>query len=421
MPIRTMRIQAVPAMVSSLIAFCISGAALTRAPSPDPVQVAASDLQARAEEQQRQLWKEALDDFARTEDIAVAFDVNIKSSVPTGYKKRLGVEGARRLALTTGRRYKDEGGVQLFVRELGGIMPNSLRPIYHLANFLNGLSPELIDRISGDGLPLSLIPKEKTDFLRYLCTSNPTMSSGGLVSDWDGAVLKLGTQMSISQVTENGRKTSAGVYQREVPGLPTDEMIARAFRGRSDAVTLIPFSGQPTGALKFKTGELLKLKDLVKMAEEQFETTYVFDSRLSESEVYLRGEFSVHTINLVLKELTTVAVIRDVPEGLKPPKDVLKDLLEGPLASVSAKVMSDFVDGDLKFRDLANGKSGRLEDLLRGNKRSLDIIGDRMDRNGLATLEAYLTFNILKLGTVKRNGQDARDWVGGVPSKFGGY
>lgn len=380
-----------------------------KSPKPDAVAVANDEM--------RKEWTEALNRFCEIEGVSMVFDVNLRLGFPGQYQGKHGIEGAKRLALFTNRKYKEIEGVQFFMRDIANLDANHSRPIFYLADFLRGLPADAVSRLVDGGLPLSMIPAEKQSFIRYLCASNPSMRTGLAMSDWEHTVIKLGTSVNLVQSDAKGNKTSIPVLPKEVPPPITDEQVSKTLAGTNQVPKIDPFGPKSEGPLEFEPGRIITLDKLVKASQEKFGESYVYDMRLAESELFVRGSFSSRTLSLLLKSLTTTTPIRSFTPEDKDPKQALRDLLSGPLASLATTSMSDFINGDATLSDLMKGRDGIAQDFLKGNSRTLDLFGSRLDLTSMSRLEAALTMNMMTLGT--EGGK--KTWIGGVPTLMAGY
>lgn len=352
----------------------------------------------RAEAERKVAWRDALRELARTEKTAIVFDVRTDVAPPRGITSPIGREGLALIADAYARQYQEIKGVQVFKRNLTASgRPMTFNPAASLANFLAGMPQDLVQRITGDGLPISLVPAEKRWYLSLLLGEYPAMNVGTAAKDYSNTYiqLKAAPTYDYEDPREKGRwQTDRPIQPREVREELTKDEVDRIREGATLLGGGSPYGMPPSGELDFSKGELITLGEVVDRARAQFKIGYLLDRRLSASLVFVMGSFDRETFESVMRDFSRSPGLVPLVMDARSAKEALQAMLAGPLSHLRSQDLSEFTDADLTVGDLENGKLIRLGDLLRGNSVEsayLNGLGITVDKQVKARVSLQLS------------------------------
>lgn len=160
------------------------GFAQSKETPPDTEQLKREALE-KHDAERKTAWRDALRELGKAEKTAIVFDVRTHVAPPLGVTSAIGREGLTLIADAYARQYQEIQGVQVFKRNLTASgRPMTSNPAASLANFVAGMPQDLVQRMTGDGLPLSLVPAEKRWYLSLLLGEYPAMNAGTAAKDY---------------------------------------------------------------------------------------------------------------------------------------------------------------------------------------------------------------------------------------------
>lgn len=401
----------------SLLIIMISclGLAQGKETPPDTERLKREALE-QHEAERKTAWRDALRVLGKTEKIAIVFDVRTDVAPPFGVTSPIGREGLALIADAYARQYQEIQGVQVFKRNLTAAgRPMTFNPAASLANFLAGMPQDLVLRMTGDGLPLSLVPAEKRWYLSLLLGEYPAMNAGPAAKDYSNTFIQLKAEpgFDYEDPTEKGKFiTNRPVQQREIrEDLSADE-VERILAGSAPLQMGTPYQQSPVGDLDFSEGELMTLGELVEKARTKFEVGYLLDRRLASSLVFIMGSFDRETFEHVIRDFSRSPGLVPLVLDDRNAKDAMSNMLEGPLSHLLSQDLSDFTDAGLTVGDLAKGRSLRLGDLLQGNQNELAQLG-RLKLSPDSQVKAKIRLEI----SVNRVAKEGAGWkkIRGLP------
>ncbi len=390
------------------------------AKTPEITQKSDAAIKAKAEADQRDLWKESLRTIGKAEDATMLFDVNPNNRAPYGYDRKLGGAGLDMLAQLTIRVRREIDGVQVFVRDLDA----TKRKLFHshvteLAAFLDGLDPKLASRLSGDGLPVSLVPDNKKWFLRSALGEYSSIGPGMSLQAWNKTVLKVsGVPWYESKDPLTGRSNPQPLGRKELTDpsdVVTDEEAARALAGAE------PLESKPIakpiskGELDYHDGELVTLGTVVDKAQELFKVYYLVDARLLDNYVFVRGSFSRKMFEDSLQAISKVPMASPISYDPRTQTESFDQMMNGPLKSLLNMDFGDFTDAVITMRDAMAGKSFTLGQL----QPKVPNLPNQLSRDTKVNLLGGFRLRVMTLmDRANKDGKTEHYWAGGVPIAY---
>lgn len=393
----------------------------SRETSKDVDQVKREALE-KAEAERKTAWRDALRELAKIENTAIIFDVRTDVAPPRGITSPIGREGLALIADAYARQYQEIKGVQVFKRNLTASgRPMTFNPAASLANFLAGMPQDLVQRMTGEGLPLSLVPAEKRWYLSLLLGEYPAMNAGTAAQDYSNTYiqLKAAPAYDYPDSSQPGRMfTNMSPRPRVIPEDLSEEEARRVLTGSVGLGASAPYQPSPNGELDFSVGEMLTLGEVVDRARDVFKTGYLLDRRLASSLVFIMGSFDRESFEQIMRDFSRspglVPLVRDDRNA----EQALRELLEGPLSHLLPQDLSEYAETDLSVGDLYKGKEVRVGDLLKGNAEALAYLGrHKLDEN--STIAARIKLSI-SVNRVARNGDRFKKILGLPISIVGG-
>jgi hypothetical protein len=397
-------------LVCCLGALSSQNAPITTVQEPKPDEV---------EGRQRQVWEGVLKAVAKIEGVAMFFDVSPGNRPPEGYEVKLGRTGLEMLATLTIRSYKEIDGVQVFARDLDPKKRKLFRShVNQLAEFLEGMPPELVTRILGSGLPISQIPDEKKWFLRFALGDYSTIGGGAALSNWDKTILRIRPAAAMTYTNpKTGRQHLSTLQAKPDPDTLSDAEIEAALKGASRLKEGKPFLKEPTGPLKYEEGKLLKLGDLLTEAQAKFDVYYLADGRLTDNYVFIKGTFDRAVFESCLRAIAQAPPAQAISLDPRDQKRGFEQMIGGSLKALEQSDLADTTESGVTMRDAINGKSLRLGDFVAGhtgNRQMLEKMGVSMNTN--IKLVPAFRLQVLTLNERQnKDGKTERYWGGGVP------
>lgn len=280
----------------------------------------------------------------------------------------------------------------------------TFNPAASLANFLAGMPQDLVKRMTGDGLPLSLVPAEKRWYLSLLLGEYPAMNAGTAAQDYSNTYI----QLKATPAYDHEDPSQPGkVYQnRSLHTRKTQEDLSSEeaqliLTGASRLGQVAPYQPSPVGELDFSEGEMLTLGEIVEKARTTFKIGYLLDRRLASSLVFIMGAFDQETFEHVMRDFSRSPGVVPLVMDDRSAKDALRAILEGPLAHLLSQDLSEYAEADLTIGDLYKGANLRLGDLLKGNAGAIATM-NRLKLDPDSTVSARIKLSI----TVNRVAKD---------------
>lgn len=386
--------------LSLLIALIAAlGFAQSKETPPDTEQLKREALE-KHEAERKVAWRDALRELGKIEKTAIVFDVRTDVAPPVGLTSPIGREGLTLIADVYARQYQEIRGVQVFKRNLTASgRPMTSNPAASLANFVAGMPKDLVQRMTGDGLPLSLVPAEKRWYLSLLLGEYPAMNAGTTAQDYSNTYIQLKAAPAYDHEdpSQPGKVyKNRSIHSRSRQEDLSSEEAQRILAGSSGLGQAPPYQPLPSGELDFAEGEMLTLGEIVEKARTTFKIGYLLDRRLASSLVFIMGSFDRETFEHVMRDFSRSPGVVPLVMDDRSAKEALRAMLEGPLSHLLSQDLSDYAETDLTVGDLYKGATLRLGDLLKGNAGALATM-NRLKLDPESTVSArvklFLTVN----------------------------
>lgn len=375
------------------------GFAQSKETPPDTEQLKREALE-KHDAERKTAWRDALRELGKAEKTAIVFDVRTHVAPPLRVTSAIGREGLTLIADAYARQYQEIQGVQVFKRNLTASgRPMTSNPAASLANFVAGMPQDLVQRMTGDGLPLSLVPAEKRWYLSLLLGEYPAMNAGTAAKDYLNTFIQLKAAPAYDHEdpSQPGKMVKNRTHRpRVIQEELSDDDAQRILTGASGLGQAAPYQPSPSGELDFAEGEMLTLGEIVEKARTTFKIGYLLDRRLASSLVFMMGSFDRETFEHVMRDFSRSPGVVPLVMDDRSAKEALRAMLEGPLSHLLSQDLSDYAETDLTVGDLYKGATLRLGDLLKGNAEALATM-DRLKLNPDSTVSArvklFLTVN----------------------------
>lgn len=267
------------------------------------------------------IWGWTLTQIAKREGATMFVDVPLDLDPPNiTYDKPYGVAAMMALANSSDRVWKETASVQTFTRSA---VRKSTAQVTAALEWLGVLPDDEFGRLLGGEVALSDLDPQTRDIMLGLAGWEPDMSFT-LLGKLDSTQVQL---RMCPKVRFTDPKT----------GAPKDLRISsypkrNALKPRNAGIDLTygPLDKPTSGALKFGTGEILTLLEVVRRAGDVFHITYEVDSRVGENRYFLSGSYNKEVFEEVLSKVSTVPQVR--VKQLKPDR-------AGNLALVRSRIL----------------------------------------------------------------------------------
>ena len=319
------------------------------------------------------MWEQFLNEAIGTDDIACIVDLpDGRAAFPLA---RSGPIGRRVLAS-----FADLFDRELVVVDRSVVLarrpvmrtPSEEKDGSRLLALLGGLSTDFLLEMATDGFEIKQLPNDLRAIVAQISNHNPGL--GQAIVAGDRVQAKLYASPVVRFVDPNTGRTVTTTLA-EYPVTSEEEMAARERLGagaHDSSAQIVPLAGVKESAYDFGTGRVVTARDLVNECKEELGLGIVFDKRLGESSIYVRGRFSKHELFKVLQRILSAQQPAIGEGGSSDRANTLNELLE--LILDLAKLERFGQIGSVSKSDLLSNRRFTASELAGKNPRFREIM-----------------------------------------------